>query len=233
MKDLLVFPHLGLGDLIVSNAIVRSLAKTYHVFVLCRPQNIESARFMWRDNMVIELLELTGNFQQQEERAKLFFRYAQQQGKETLGLGLWGQKPFDIERWDQEMFRQAGLDFKLRWNEFRVDRQESREFEPPGKRYIFVHDDIERGFKLDPAKLPKNRKVVKPEALPGLQGGASCIFDWWRTIENAEEIHVIDSAFLCLIDSLPHLKAKRLVFHTYARSNGRPPSTVKDWERLN
>lgn len=232
MKDLLLFPHLGLGDLIVCNGLVRQLASKNKVFVLCRPQNVASARFQWRDNLNIELLELTGSFDEQEARAKEFFEFARKQDKPALGLGVWGTKPFEIDRWDHEMFRQAGLAFKdHRWNHFRVDRQPSREFElPAGKRYVFLHDDPKRGFKIDGTKLPRARKIVRPEPLPDKQGGAPCIFDWWATIEQADEIHVIDSAFLCLIDSLPHLRAKRIVFHRYARPGGRPPSTIKDWE---
>lgn len=234
MNDLLLFPHLGLGDLVVCNALVRQLAAKRKVWVLCRPRNVESARFMWRDDHNIELLELPGDFEKQENHAKAFAEFAHKEhSKEVLGLGLHGSRPFDLDRWDQEMYRQAGLDFqKLRWNGFKVARQPSREFELPGKKYIFVHDDPSRGFGIDPARLPKNRKVVKPEPLAAKQGGPANIFDWWGVIEGAEEIHCIDSAFLCLIDSLPCLKAKKFVFHKYARAEGKPPSTVKGWEVL-
>jgi hypothetical protein len=232
MKDLLVFPHLGLGDLLVCNGLIRTLSKTAKCWVMVRPRNAETARFMWRDNHNIELIVLTGNFEEQEDRARSFFDYAAKNGKKIIGLGAWGSKPFDIENWDVEMYRQAGVDWKDRWNSFRVDRQESREFELPGKKYIFVHEDKERGFAIDPTKLPKNRKIVRPEPRPSKNGGEPNLFDWWDTIEHAEEIHVIDSAFLCMIDSLPFLNAKRLVFHQYARPDGKPPHTVKDWERI-
>ena len=43
---------------------------------------------------------------------------------------------------------------------------------------------------------------------------------------------MIDSSFAILADSLPDLKAKKLVVHLYARKGALPPRYRKDWDIL-
>ncbi len=79
-----------------------------------------------------------------------------------------------------------------------------------GKDYVFVHDDVSRGFEITyEGELP----VVRPDKQPPPH---QSLFDYASVLHNAAEIHCIDSAFGHLTDLL---KPSCPVFlHTYARS---------------
>lgn len=222
MTELLIRGHLGLGDHLVCNAIYRDRAAKYgEVVILCKERNAPSLAFMLRDLTNVYVFTVDGDGEADELSA-----FAESNGKEVLRLGSYGEKPFNAQTWDSEMFRQAGIPFQNRWNEFRVSRQPSREVKKPDGEFIFVHDDHERGFNISPSKLTPGKLVIRPG-----DPRKNVIFDYWDILESATEIHCIDSCFAILVDSLPLLKAKRLCIHDYAR-NGLPPKYQAKWERL-
>lgn len=221
MNDLLIRGHLGTGDMLVMNAIVRHYAKENQVCVVCKNRNLTTAAFMWRDLTNVELIGVEDNDNDKEADEVSF--YAEQQGFSVLRLGFTGKKPFDIQTWDKDLYRQAGVDFKMCWNGFKVNRQPSREIQnfDVDKKYTFIHEDRERGYTINEKYLPKKRTRGSSRiyAKPGVTDN---IFDWWRVIENASEIHVMESCFAILIDHLPEIKAKRVCVHTYARKSVAP-----------
>lgn len=146
MSELLLRGHLGLGDLLIGNAIVRHYAKENAVCVVCKHHNMTSAAFMWRDLLGVELIGVAGD--DNDKEADEVTAHAEQQGFPVLRLGFTGKKPFDIQNWDREFYRQADVDFAMCWNGFKVNRQPSRELYPldVGQReYCFIHEDKARG----------------------------------------------------------------------------------------
>ena len=75
-----------------------------------------------------------------------------------------------------------------------------------------MHDDSTRGFKLRESSLPKNIRVVKP--IPELASKYT-IFDYLKVIENAKEIHCMESSFAAMIESF-QIKVPKFA-HRYAR----------------
>ncbi len=223
MNDLLIRGHLGLGDMLIGNAIVRHYAKDNAVCVVCKHRNMPSAAFMWRDLPNVELIGVENN--DNDKEADEVAAHAEQQGFPVLRLGFTGRKPFDIQNWDKEFYRQAGVDFKMCWNGFKVNRQPSREIYPidTDKRYCFIHEDKSRGCLINEKYLPKKvntrGKMKRVYADPKRTDN---IFDWWHIIENAHEIHVMESSFAILIDHLPEIKAKRVCVHEYCRKSIAP-----------
>ncbi len=213
-----ILPHAGLGDHLVSNAIYRHFAQTHNVVIPVKKHNVSSVQFMLR-GLPVAILQV-----EDDEEAKTLFRVAQKRC-DTLALGMFG-KGFYEKDWDREFFRMANIPFEDRWNKWHVERDLSREFEPQIEPYVFIHEDRNRGFQIKEALLPKiNRYRVMPNVTDN-------IFNYCQLIEEATEIHVIDSCFAILADSLPKLKAKRFVVHAYARPNALPPSYRNNVELL-
>ena len=234
INELLIRGHLGTGDMLVMNSIVRHYAKEHQVCVVCKNRNLAMAAFMWRDLTQVELIGVEND--DNDKEADEATAHAEQQGFPVLRLGFTGKKPFDIQKWDKEMYRQAGLDFSKCWNDFKVNRQPSREIYPidVGRSdYCFIHEDRERGFVLNEKYLPKSRH--------GRKGGmkriyadpkrTDNIFDWWNIIDGATEIHVYESCFAILIAHLPEIKAKRVVVHDYVRKSV-APTYQNNFERI-
>lgn len=214
--------------MLVTNALVRHFAQTHDVTVLCKKHNQVSVAFMYRDNPKIVLHTTNNNRMSDDDYADAAVNQVRKHGKEALCLGMYGDRSkYEAKTWDRSMYAQAGLDFQLRWNDFKCSRQPSCELPIPKCRYFFVHDDPVRGFLIPKERLQKHVKIVKPEP-----GQTENIFAYWNLLENAAEIHLIDSSFAILADSLPELKAKRVCIHLYARPDALPPSYRKDFEVL-
>ena len=92
--------------------------------------------------------------------------------------------------------------------------------------YIFIHEDIDRGMNIN-HKLINDKKIVKSNI-----SYTNNIIDYLTILENAKEIHCIDSSFLFLIDSF-NFKAK-LYNHRYARQYpiNNTPSLKNAWNIL-
>ena len=220
MDQVLLFPHLGLGDALICNAIVRHLAAKHAlVVVLCKPHNRDTEDFMWRDVINLDLCTVRDDDQAKEAAA-----LARQHGYGVVGLGFWGEQPFDRQQWDREFYRQARVDFQQRWSGFVVSRQPSREHPIPAGDYCLIHEDKERGYLIDRSRLPKMPIVeITPKS--------GNLFDFWGLTENATELHFMESSPAILADSLPLLKAKRKAIHCYCRESV-PPKYQADWEML-
>lgn len=83
-----------------------------------------------------------------------------------------------------EFYRQAGIPYENRWKyKIRAHRGVIKE-----KKSIFVHDDASRGYVI-------NVDGFRPYMTKN-------IFDWAYMIENADEVHCIESSFRLMIDFL-------------------------------
>lgn len=219
-----------MGDMLIANAIFRHFAKTRDLLIPCKIQNLPSVQFMLHDLNPKPAFFAVIN----DEQVNRLFGVASKRGVETLRLGMFGNPMYwDEKVWDQSLFAQASffakevIPFEQRWTGFHVERDLSRELDSPPEPYAFIHEDVQRGFILDRSKLPTGMQCVGPyAALPHL------VFDYCRLIENATELHLIDSCFAILADSLTTLKAKRKVVHIYSRPNALPPTYRHDWELL-
>jgi hypothetical protein len=220
--DLIIHHHLGLGDHLVCNALVRRLAAgRRRVGLCCKRRNLDSVAFMYRDLVQLELLPVDDDVQ----AAKLLSA-----APEAVRVRI-GFEKLDSRDFVESFYRQAGLDRSLRYEEFHVERDAAREeacfqrLVGNRTRYLFLHDDRSRGFAIDPGRIDTALPVVRPK-------GASTIFDYAAIIERATEIHCIDSAFANLVESLPRLAAERLVLHGYAKPTSPVVFRRHRWEKL-
>jgi hypothetical protein len=139
-------------------------------------------------------------------------------------LGLSG------EGFAADFYRQLGLDYRLRWEGFRVVRDPAREqalydrLVGPVSRYLFLHDDPRRGLTVDQASVPRDMPAIRP--VPGL---TDVIFDYGLVLERAAAIHCIDSSFRHLVDSMA-VSARDMVLHFYVRHTDAP--SRHPWRRL-
>jgi hypothetical protein len=96
----------------------------------------------------------------------------------------------------------------------------------PQKPYVFVHDDVARSYAVRDDHIPRGAHIVRPVS------GVTNIFGYLKLIEEAEEVHCIDSCFMFMIDSMD--VGKNLHIHRYARTLDafNAPIIVRDWKVL-
>lgn len=227
--------------MLINGALVRSMAKDQHVTVLCKHHNVETCRFMWRDNQNIEVFGI-----ENDTEARAAADMIEKNERRVIRQGLHRKNTkFEVAPgWDEAFYKEAKLPYELRWSGFKVDRQPSRELGLvkegsklvpkfgagiPSTPYVFVHDDPERGCHIKTELLPKKKPIVRLTPMP--QNGECNLFDFWGILMGAEEIHVMESCAAILADHSPELKAKRKCLHLYARKSI-PPKYNLAWERF-
>lgn len=220
--DLVIHHHLGLGDHLVCNALVRHhAAGRRRVGLCCKRLYLVSVAFMYRDLPQIEVLAVDDDAGASAILATL---------PEAARLRI-GFENLDSRDFIDAFYRQAGLDRQRRYTGFQVERDAAREEDcyrrlvGDIKGYIFLHDDPSRGFTIDPRRIASTLPIVRP-------AGAETIFDYAAVIERATEIHCIDSAFANLVESLPRLAAERLVLHGYAKPTSDVVFGRHPWQKL-
>lgn len=226
MSELIIYHHLGLGDHIICNGLVRELSKDYDkTFLFCKPQNAESVADMYSD---LNLELIIGN----DDTARDFIVANPEKKYATVGFnGLNNIEPFDYQ-----FYKLVGLNFEKRWDGFFVPTSKKEDelykklssiFEVDGfcGGYALCHDDDRYEMDFDKIKIPLAISVQKLDgfSLP----------NWRKVIENAAEVHVIDSSVMFLVDSLPE-NGQKLFVHRYARENPfwQLPTLKRDWKIL-
>lgn len=63
MEEIYIYHHLGLGDHIICNSIVRNFCDSYDtVYLFVKPHNYKNVEFMYRDLTNITLIKGYDNF---------------------------------------------------------------------------------------------------------------------------------------------------------------------------
>lgn len=222
-----IAPHQGLGDLILCIGMFRYLASKHSELriIVTSKNRLELERILGPSSSITYTSLPTLPRRRPWSFLETFLvwvalGWAQVSGFKRVALGYIGKdffSPGSKMRFDENFYSQASVPFEARWSFFRIDRDKSREdnlfniLNPTGQEFVFLHEDQARGFKIDRGMIPKNKRVIEP--LP--PGGGLKIADYVKVLEQASEIHVIESSFAALIESLD-LKTIKFA-HRYAR----------------
>lgn len=203
-----IYTHQGLGDHIICNGLIRHFVDIQNeVTVFCKPQYESNVSWMFRDDTRIKVLAVG---QDQDT-----VNYIMQNNliTNTLLVGfdrLWREfQPPVVETFDEAFYKMSYLPFEYRFTKFKYERDFQKEKEafdfvnPNNEPYIFVHGDV------DKSKVRSDLKIVENPTNFG-------IFDILTILENAEEIHIMESSIKCLINSYTFEKPK-LFYHQYVR----------------
>lgn len=214
---LLLYQHLGLGDHILCNAMVREIAgATDSVTLLVKSPNVRSVSYMFRDVPNVTVLPVSS-----DREASRHVRGWKRRGLKVMLNGMHDRRRWKAEwgqQFDEAFYRMANVPIEYRWSKFSVpsDKEaEQRIFEKLVRRvpYLFVHDDVQRGFTIASHRLPADLPVIRPEA-----GLTDIIFHYKKVIEGAAEVHCISSSFAHWIENA-ELGGRRFL-HKYARQDG-------------
>lgn len=205
---ILIHHHLGLGDHIICNGMVRELLlkhPTEQVVLACKFHNLQSVSSMYSDT---NLKLLVGDDSFIESKYKEY-NYVYRIGFSDLILNT----EFTVE---QQFYKLAEIDFTCKYTSSRfpyVDRQENS--------YIFVHDDPSRGMIIP---------IIDSDCVYRPKNQFNNILDYIPIIKRAKEIHVIESSFMHLIECLPDVNCDLFVHkvrkHKHIAEN---PKLIKKW----
>jgi hypothetical protein len=208
-----IYHHLGLGDHIICNGLVRSLInkdQNYTMFV--KSHNLPSVSFMYKDLKKLKFIEGDDIF------VRDFFKKFNIKDKNKIIIGFMTH-PLAKE-FDDSFYLQKNIPFEFRWSKFQCERDLNREkklfntFNVEEKKYVFIHDDKKRNLEIDEKYIiNKNLPIIRPNIKL-----TNCIFDYCYLMENSIESHFIDSSFRLMFDSF-QLRNSDIFFHINLKNN--------------
>lgn len=234
MKNIHIFHHLGMGDSLLCNGLVRHFAENYDIiYVFAKPNYIKNVLYMYRDNPRIKIIQMD------DYQVKSFMSINPNNNYLVLGHTNDYMAKIDSKEWtfEEGFYKIAKVPFEYKWSKFFIQRDLIKEKEifkklglKEGEKYSFIHDDTKRGRIFKKQYLDSSIKFIHPVDYQDIG-----LFDFLYTIENAYEVHVHNSSFANLIDTL-ELKIERLFYHKYARQEAGLDQTFSknvNWTFLN
>lgn len=175
-------------------------------------------RQMLGDVPNITLIPLFNNYTYRQQNVLL--EIGSRLGLKNISLGRFDSNYFSLSgmRLDEIFYFQGKLPLEVRWAGFKFNPSLEKEqillekyknaLKGP---YVFLHEDPSRGFVIDRSRIHKEFIVIEPDPTLGFT-----IFDYRNLINNASEVHCIESSFSIFIDQLAKSNQK-LFAHRYSR----------------
>lgn len=192
-----IYHHLGLGDHIICNGLVRSLINEHNKYTMfVKSHNRKTVEFMYRDIKNLSYLEGDDQF------VHKYLTDNNVKSDDLIVAGFYNHP--NTKEFDESFYLQNNLPFSYRWDKFKVIRNLEREKELFYKynitenKYVFIHDDHVRGLYIDERFVNNiNVPIVRP-----INGFTDNIFDYMYLMEHSLESHFMDSSFRLVYDSL-------------------------------
>lgn len=239
MKKVFFVPHLGLGDHFTCNGMTREIYKQYDMMVMpVKENNVKVVRRMFSDLINLHILPVNGsmNYSDTQHMQDVFalMNFFGSRNYEIKSVGAFNPSTFQRleKKYDEVFYEQVNIPFEKRWSSFDYPRNIELEmkmfyecFNLVEGEYIFLHDDPDRGRIINRNLLPEGKKIITPHQ----KFWDADILDYRYVLENAYEIHCVNSSFADLMDSFDLSKVNRLCIHEYARPDD-PVNYKHDFE---
>lgn len=210
-----VYHHLGLGDHFICNGIVRHYYDMHkQIKLFCKNHLRDNIEFMYRDLKNLEVL----SFSDDQEVEKYIYSNDLNNDLIKIGFDKLRSSMKYVETFDQGFYFGQKLPFEIRFEKFYIKRDKDQEkyvynkFAKDLDQYIFVHDDPDRGMNIDLDKIKGS------DSIPIIRNDKSfLITDYLTLLENATEIHLMQSCFKDMINSYV-MKKPKIFLHNYIRN---------------
>ena len=211
-----ILHHLGLGDHIMLNGMVRHFAEQDTVCIFVQKKHESSVKFMYRDiehKVIIKTVNTTNAQEMWSQVEGSVLPLATYKLPTNVWNFITSDIPSDMINWAHSVYIQAGISPKFMYSKFKVIRDKTQEINCDTTDHIFIHDDESRGmhikvsgdniFKITPEVLSKN----------------SNIFDYLTIIEKAKEVHCMDSSYAWMINLMNVGSATKNFLHVDIKGN--------------
>ena len=244
-NKVILLPHLELGDNIVINGAVRYLCTMYSkVVLICKQVYLKQLEYMYSDldNLIlypinggiIENINPRDEFYYDENVESIFNNYNITFIPICLYSNFYNIKPeYDRSKcgrlkYPNDFYDYLNLPNNIRYPFFKINRDYETEvllynnlINIIGNKYNIIIDDEKRNLIIDDKYIKNNYPIFKLSSSSINKNTklntikSDNIFNYINILENAQEIHTIDSSIVHLIDSL-NIEVKTYI-HRYVR----------------
>lgn len=219
MNEIIVYHHLGLGDHFICNGLVNYLSERVDkLYLMCKENNIETISCLYGDNERVEVISIKN----EQKDIELFSRL---NNLRVLQIGF---KDFNNQTFDKSFYSQLNLDFSLRYSGFRLPNNITNSNNiynklVHNKPYCLIHKTCSEGVIDFNVETDLDKIYIEP-------GITKNLLDYVDIIQNAEEIHCIDSSVYHLIDSID--VSAKLYFHNIRGSHDNKIRVSDKWIKI-
>lgn len=221
-NNALFIGHMGIGDVFGLNGAIRYLSlKHDKLYYICKQKYYENVKRIFRDFPSIIVVPNPNTVDDKILNFNFPFSF-----NVIYGSGVYIPNHHPMENLPDNFYKDLKLDPVIQRTYFYID---SFDMPIPDTSYIFIHSDCSTHninfitWDIYTRLTINPNKNMYPEDHPWNKIAGQYIgylvADYTKLIENADEIHVVDSAFYCLARYLS-LKAKVKV--CYDRSTSKP-----------
>lgn len=210
-NDVLVFTHLGLGDILANFAINKSvlLKTTGKVYIPTKPRYLDSIMHLYKEEDRAVIFEVDESNYSSEITS--VFNVINNLDLDYLMIGFNAvTEPFHYS----QFYTQAGIDYNLCWKLFPTLRSSKHskelysDLKLKNKDFIIVVDT--NSWATYNLKIDSGLEQVKTFVTDKGTG----LFDWIDVVLNAKEIHTVGTSFFHLVDHIKHYNNDtKLYFH--------------------
>lgn len=208
-KKIYFYNHQGLGDHIHCNGLVRFILEknpNSKIYIFVRENILKMVKFMYRDKDKIKIIKIPKKIKKENQYVqdlvnkkkniifyKIGFEYIQKNHK-SINVS---------ETVDSLFYKQLKISYKKRFQKTYWERDHAKERKIYNKLigkkpYVFIHDDALRGFFIPDNLINSKFDIIRNDK-------SNSIFDYGLILENASEIHLMESSIRCMLEFLnPH-----------------------------
>lgn len=189
---MIIYHHLGLGDHIICNGLVKHIAENKKISLLCKSRNIHNIKFMYSEDTNIDIIEVID-----DSNANSYC------SPDCLRIGFHsGGVFYQNIGWDEMFYKHANIDFEYSWSKFCCTQniqEENRLYDliiKSNTNYAFVHRIGSNNTNgIDDTLIDSSLKIIEPD--PNIN-----LFLYRKIIEQAREVHCINSSFIHFTDRI-------------------------------
>lgn len=216
-NSVLINHHMGLGDHIVCNGLVRQLISRHtecDIYLMCYPHNEISVSAMYSD---LDIKLLTGDPSNEHLLVNFAFsKYSNFSKVYEIGYSKLNLSD-SVNNIERQFYNIAGVDFKHKYESSKfpyLDRVEDY------SNYIFIHDDPSRNQHVN---IKTNSKIYRP------MRQYDNILDYIPIMKTCKEIHVMESSFMHLIECIPEINENLYLHRIRHYPIAETPFLMKNW----
>jgi len=219
-SEIIIHHHSGLGDAIICNGMVNFLSEKFDKIYLASHNKIsDHLDYLYSENDSVELLVY--------DKATEIYK-----NRKLPVLRIGFEK--NTKNFNTSFYEQLDLDYQISYDNFYIPTDEDKEKNledhlikeyKVNNQFMLIHQVSSYG-KVD-LNIESNSGKIYVEKETDIFKN---IFFYRRVIENAEEIHCIDSSFLHLVERVP--TSAKLYFHNHKTDTQKSEKLflMKDWK---
>lgn len=245
---LLMQHHMGLGDHIHLVGVVRYAILDLgfdSVIVFCKDRNYETVKRLYVNTSEVKVVSVGSPLHPAEE-TNFVLKYISEMSEPCVYTRLgyenypWANSR-NIGYPSYVFYDMAKVPRCVRWTHFNFDDNKDEQLRVYEKLnagdepYIFVHDDVSRGFQISLESIRKASNMPKETKIIGNDMSEN-LLDMALVLKNASEIHCMGSAMYCFADLLT-LEDTKCYYHNirnlYSNKSVQQSDARHEWVWIN